>query len=270
MQRLMYHIFLCTLLIHASPWLCCSASPHNLPSAAEVIHKVIERAKWSEQHDFERQYAFVKATQSDELDDRGRVIRRREKTVQVIPAADGQTRVKLDAAAKRLTGKEIKSIASTQLEHPRAEHPSSKPAQRTRIELTEELIQRFDFEVKRREYVGRRVALVLQFTPKPGDLPVRKLQDRFINRATGTIWVDEKDFELVKAEVRLIEPVTIAGGVAGAIQAFRYLLERARIDDGVWLLKQTDLLIRGRKFLAPVHTRKVERWTDYQKVIDAR
>lgn len=139
----------------------------------------------------------------------------------------------------------------------------AQTAKKRFIEIDEETISRFTFKPIRREWFKDSSTLVLMFEPKP-DLPIDRLQDRLVNKATGTVWVDEEDHEVVKAEIRLKEPVTFVGGLAGAVQSFHYGFERTRVGEGVWLLAQTEFLIKARQLVNLVHRKKQEHWTDFR------
>lgn len=264
-MRLM--LLLCCAIALASQAAVALGDTESLPSSDEVVRKVIERGKWAKQHNFERRYAYIKSTRADELDPMGRVVRRSSKAEQVIPSVTGLSRLKFDVGTRQLSEEEVDAIAKGQPQQPPSRRREKKRSS-MRIELTGELINRFDFTVQRREYIGRRPVLVLQFVPKSGPLPVHRIQDRLVNRAAGTIWVDEQESEVVKADIHLSEPIAITGGIVGAVEAFRYFMERTRVDDGVWLVKQTELFIRGRKFFTPVHTRKLENWSNFIRVVE--
>lgn len=235
----------------------------NLPNCADVVKKVVQRSKWSKSRDFQRLYSYLKITRTEDLDSDGKVVKQRAKSVQVFPGPNGGSPVKVAVTNRLLSQEELKRVAAQREED--SDREPKKRSSQPKIELDEEIISRFDFTVVDRKVVAGRSTLVLEFAPKAGSLPVHQIQDRLLNEAIGTVWVDEREYEVVRADIRLREPVNITGGIVGAVQTFHFVMERTRVEPGVWLLRQTDLFIRGRQFLSPIHTRKQEYWSDFKK-----
>jgi hypothetical protein len=202
-----------------------------LPAADQVVQKVIERAQQSQPLDQHKSYTYSKRVVSEDLDPDGNPIRRKEEVREVTPSQD-----------------------------------SANQKRKYQFELNEELLGRFQFEVLGRETLQGRPALVLAFEPRSDRLPVRQMQDRFLNRAAGKVWIDEREYELVKADIHLLEPVKFIGGVVGAVHRFNYILERIRLDEGVWITERTRFYLKARQFLKPVHLRKEEVWSNFMRM----
>ena len=99
-----------------------------------------------------------------------------------------------------------------------------------------DIIARFDFTLIGEEPVVGRPAYVIEFAPHQ-NIPVRKLMDPFINRATGTIWVDQEDYAVSKAKFHLNSPLKAAYGVAGQINDFSGTISRSRTPEGYWHIR---------------------------------
>lgn len=238
----------------------------ELPSSDWVLSNVLARAKSYLSNDVQRLYSYLKVTSTEEFDPDGKVLRKRDKSVQVIPSSVGGAPVRVAVAERILSLEELEEIAASQADQgvsPRKKKKRKNP----KLELSEELINRFQFDLVDREIVDGRPTFHLTFAPKTRDLPVNQLQDYLLNKAIGSIWVDESEFEIVRADVRLGTPVSVAGGLVGAVQRFHYILERVCLEPGVWLVKKTDLTIRARQFLTPIHTRKQEVWSHFAKPV---
>lgn len=131
------------------------------------------------------------------------------------------------------------------------------------------MLSRFKFHFLRRETFEGRVAPVLSFSPKQENLPIKKLEDRLINRATGILWIDELEHEVVKADIRLSEPVTLAGGIIAAMHSFNYYFERTRVGEGIWLMKLTEMRVKARELMILVNLKKQQSWKDFRREVDA-
>jgi hypothetical protein len=145
---------------------------------------------------------------------------------------------------------------------------SSKGGRRGQFErlLTEELFQRFDWTVERRETLEGRALLRVSFRSRDPEAPADKLMDRVINRMTGVIWVDERDWEIARAEMRLTERVTLWAGLLGVLDSFQLTLLREPGADQVWYVKQSNVELAGRKLFGTVRYRAKETSEDFHRV----
>lgn len=203
-----------------------------LPPIEEILPKIIDRARWAREQNFQRYYTYRKTTLTEELDESGRPTSEKERTKQVLAKPSGDTREK---------------------------------RKRYEFELTEEIIRRYHFQLVRREWRSGRPAFVITFGPKSGQLPVKQLFDPLLNRARGTLWIDVLDLEVVAADIYLREPVNLVGGIVASVQKLHYRLERVRVDDGVWLPTRIETLIKARQFLSAIHTKKLEFRSDFRR-----
>jgi hypothetical protein len=241
----------------------------ELPLADVVVRKVVDRAKINKARDLQKKYCYVKSTSTEEFDSDGRVVRKRDKAVQVFLSRVGSTPIKVAVTDRLYTDQELERLALGRDDDDDDSDRDRKKRNQPRIDLTEEVVKRFDFTMDHREMISGRPTLVLTFAPKRG-VPVRQIQDRFLNEAVGTVWIDERESEVVKADIRLREPVSISGGLVAAVQVCHYFMERTRVEPGVWLLKQTELFIRGRQLFSPIHSRKQENWSGFKKPSDEK
>jgi hypothetical protein len=129
--------------------------------------------------------------------------------------------------------------------------------------IDKELLSRYEFSILAKETVNGRPAYLLSFVPKQPPPPVHHFQDRLLNRAMGSIWIDDQDYDLVKANICLGQPVSF--GILGAVDSFTFAFERARAEDGSWLTRWTETFIKARKFLKFVQTRRRVDWSDFKK-----
>jgi hypothetical protein len=53
----------------------------------------------------------------------------------------------------------------------------------------------------------------------------------------GKLWIDEKTFQWVKVEARVIRPVSIGGFLAQVEPGTRFELEKMPVAEGIWLPK---------------------------------
>ncbi len=99
--------------------------------------------------------------------------------------------------------------------------------------MDRELLNRFHVVAAGEEQLNGRAAYLLAFLPKPGDKPERTHAERIINHLGGKIWVDAEDYEVAKADVSLLEPVSFYG-IVGKLRTLHLRLEQRYVSDGLW------------------------------------
>jgi hypothetical protein len=115
--------------------------------------------------------------------------------------------------------------------------------------------------------VNGRSAIVVDFKPK-SDLPVNGIADKFINKAAGRAWIDEEDYAIAQAKLRLTEKVNVLGGLVGSVWKFTYEFTRLRTPEGFWFCRQMDWHLEGREVIVNRIVDYHERKLDEQKIAD--
>ena len=120
--------------------------------------------------------------------------------------------------------------------------------------VDEKLVRRFAYEAEGLERIAGRPAYVLRFSaiakPPSGDT-----SDRALNQLVGRIWVDTTEYELVKVDAHLKEPMTVLGGLVASIQQLDFMVERRRQADGFWFNTTLATRTEGRKLFSGFHIR---------------
>jgi hypothetical protein len=120
------------------------------------------------------------------------------------------------------------------------------------------LIQRFQFNLVGRDTVNGRPSYVVDFKPKSDDLPINQFADKFINKAAGRVWIDAEDYAIAQAQLHLLEPVSVLGGLVGVVRKFTYDFTRVRTPEGYWFARDMDWHLEGREVV-------VNRIVDYHE-----
>ena len=97
-----------------------------------------------------------------------------------------------------------------------------------------EVPEAFNLTLQGTEQIGGRPVWVIGAQPKPGYKPKIKRAE-ILTKLRGKIWVDQVDYQWVKAEVEVINPISFGWGLVrldvGSILNF----EQVRVNDEVWL-----------------------------------
>ena len=224
-------------------------------SADEVIGRFLERSRTTTNRLAAQHHICVRRTVMEELADDGTVKERKTKEQSVELRGEHQRirLLKLDDRAPTADEKR------RELEHEAEQKKTfterkDKPRSRGPDFVDEKLIRRFVYESDGTELLNGRMAYVLKFSPV-ADPVAKDNADRALNLLTGRIWIDVEEFELVKVEAHLKEPLTVLGGLVAKVERLDFAVERRRLPDGLWF--NTSLVTRaeGRKLFSAFHMR---------------
>ncbi|MDB6018615.1 MAG: hypothetical protein JWR19_3104 [Pedosphaera sp.] len=248
-------------------WAVYAQTPAPL-SAEEVMQRAVERAESSDSHIARPNYLYHKHTITEELDTKGRLKEHKEKLYQVM-VESGLSYIRLiQINGQSLSVGELKKEDAREAAE-RAKladaKPDSKGDNRENF-LTRELVAKYKLTLLEQKMIGGRATYVVAFEPKSGELPVKRLTDRFANRMAGTVWIDVEDFELAKAEIHLQGEVALWGGIVGTLKRCNYTLMRTRLPDGTWFNSFSHGVFEGRKLLEPMLVKTMSESSNFQKV----
>lgn len=221
--------FLCAawlaVLVRAEP-----AAPVT-PDLDAILARVVASA--AQDHDMEARFrashAFVRTKVTDTLDGEGVVKKRESVTERHTPHAQ--------ATAPGLDDRSAAESASRR---------SRRAYERRDFEVTRAWLKRFEFTLAGRELLNGREAWVVDFKPAADQPPVSGVKEKFLSRTAGRFWVDTGDGWLARIQFRLIEPVTVAGGLVGALKHCEVAIRRERTASGVWFTRLLEWQIEGR------------------------
>ena len=237
-----------------------AAAAEPLPSASNLLHRVVERAQTVARAGATNHYAYDKRSVTEELDEDERVTKSTEKLyrVELIGGLPFPRLVKVQG--RELSAKELEkeNQRETAFRQRVTRVDMGKKAKRKEGLATPELVDRFDFRVTKREVVEGRPTLVMTFAPRAGT-PVKTMEDKVFQKVFGTVWVDEQEAEMTKLDASVRGPVPLGWfGAVGSLHKFQATIERSRMPDGVWVNRKSSFWIVARKLLSTIRTRTVE------------
>jgi hypothetical protein len=213
------------------------------------LDRLLERAKRErkERREFRAHYAYTGSKVTEHRTGRGKLKQREIRPIDHNPkplATPTSQRVgeSADRTDSAMIGKGLRQDAQGDVK--------GRAFERSDFLLSADLLKRFQFAAAGKEVLNGRAALIIDFKPASGDLPVHSIKDRFINKAAGRVWIDEMDFALVKVDLHLTEPVNVIGGLVGAVRQCNYQFERERTPEGLWFTKQVNWHLEGRQVFA--------------------
>ena len=124
--------------------------------------------------------------------------------------------------------------------------------------ITTNMMDRFQFQVLRREAILGRPAIAVSFAAKPGKSD-HSLEDHLLNRMAGTFWVDEETADVVKIELHLTKALSIGiFGMVASIKDMKMDMLSWSMTDGTWLPEKTEMSISARMLLMSTHFKMEE------------
>jgi len=126
-------------------------------------------------------------------------------------------------------------------------------------------VGKYEFEILGEEVLGGRPVYVLSFKPKSKNLPVRRKIDYIVNRIAGKVWMDQEDYEIARADMRLTESAQVLWGLVASLRGFSAAFEQTRLPDGFWFIKHFDTIIDARFLFTTVHQKQEAWFSDFKK-----
>jgi len=128
-----------------------------------------------------------------------------------------------------------------------------------------EVPEAFVLTLQGTEQIGGRPVWIIGAQPKPGYKPKLKRAE-MLAHLRGKIWVDQADYQWVKAEVAVIDPISFGLGLVKLASGAVLNFDQVRLNDEVWLPAHISVRAEARL----VYLRKLREelditYRDYQK-----
>ena len=245
--------------------LCCShgygRAAEALPPASEVTRRMLKHAQTVAESEQGPQYTYEKRTLLEQLDGAGQPATLEEKLYQVrlIRGLPFNRLIKIQG--RELTPEESKrqDAKEEKFQQQFVSADRRKLAARKQALVTPELLARYQFAVKERVVLSNRPTLVVTFKPRDEELPARSVEDKILNRLTGTLWIDEAEADTARVQANLVDSVTVGWmGWMGSLTRCDLSLTRQRMPDGVWINDRMTLFVQYRKLITSQRFRLTE------------
>jgi hypothetical protein len=254
------------LLVATLAWpLLAAGQDAPLPNPSVLKERVLARAKEIEKSGVQELYEYRRTSVRREMKEDGTVKSLEETQYQMVPR-DGLPYPRL--LSKNGATPSAKDIEDEEKRYQRARkrleerRRTGKTTSEDRV-LSREILDRFDFIIEEREALNGRSAIRVALKPKAG-LKDRTQTDKVLNRLAGHVWVDEADYELVRADMQLTEPVSFYA-ILGVARKLRAVYEAQMVDAGVWFPARFELEIDARRLVSNIRTKQTEQYFEYRR-----
>jgi hypothetical protein len=103
------------------------------------------------------------------------------------------------------------------------------------------------------ETINGRPAYILQFLHDPEKRFKEAMANEVLKHVLIKIWIDQKEFQVAKAEVVLANPLYVIGGLAATVTTFKLTAYQKRLTPEIWTDHRVTTFIEGRVLWTP-HT----------------
>jgi hypothetical protein len=233
-------------------------STNDLPPAAEVIRQLVEHTAHSASNQPGGAYVFYRTNSTEEFNAQGRLTKREELLLRVT-VRNGEHEVELleingHPPTDKENEREMKRFGSPPREGP-ANRERPDRSRQLDAYFTTELLSRYEFTVTAREHIDGRPCLRVEFQPGSTGSGSNKLFERVLDRLGGVLWIDEEDHRLARADLALLEKVSLWGGLLGALEQMHLRIDRMRDDSGHWWDRAIDARFVGRAVARQINVR---------------
>lgn len=239
------------------------------------VRDIIRRAITADEHNWTaaRNYTFSERVNLRYLDSQGRV-KSQEVRINDVMLLDGSPYRRLVALDDRPLSageekKEQEKLVRVIVE--RREETSAQRAQRLaeyatrpewQREAWRELPEAFDFRLATKDVWDGHNTYLIEATPRQGYQPTSRTA-KMLAHLQGKLWVDKQDYHLVKAEVDVVDTISVGLFLVRVAKGSHAAFEQTRVNDEVWLPRQVRAFVSARLGLLKVL--RIEQEIDYSK-----
>ncbi|HTI70895.1 MAG TPA: hypothetical protein VMF06_13080 [Candidatus Limnocylindria bacterium] len=230
------------------------------PDVHFIVERLIERLKTPENPHPTNHYRFKRLTSVQEFNRRGET-NKNHVTQHRVVVLNGDESAVLELIDNRPpTKKELKADAEDN--NPKTDKGHGKHEEEESDGITEEAARCFQYELVATEVIEGRTAYCLAFQPIKGK-KVPKSQ-KFLANLIGKVWVDVSDYEPIRIEAHLREPIELLGGIIGAIKRLEFVIQRRRLSAELWDNNLVEGTFEIRKVFATSRGRFQVRQEDFE------
>ena len=239
------------------------------PDAKEIIRQSVSRDLLN----FERlkNYTYTERNEERTYDKAGHLKKTEAETYEIL-ILGGRDYGKLIARgdkplspsdARKEEQKLDREVARRQNESAQEKAKLEKQRQQQRKFLNE-VPEAFNFRLTGEEQVSGKPAWVITAEPKPG-YRARERLAKVVAKMRGKIWIDEGEYQWVKVEAEVAEPLSFGLGLLKILPGATLQFEQTRVNDEVWLPASANIKVNARAAFFKEHGEVDMRFQDYKK-----
>ena len=257
-----------------------------LPDIAALLREVEKNQETVEK--LRENYTYNLTETSLEVDNKGKLKQKEEKTYEIVHLGSGWTLRKLIAENGRKLAPDderkeqkkaieyIEKFEKWKKEEPqrksKEEKEKAKRAAQGKPEEDDDDLEVSDFlritqlSNPRRERFRGQDVLVFEFSPRAGYKP-RNRAESLVSKLAGVVWIAENEKQVARLEARMLENMRMGGGLLASFhRGSAAVFEQEMVKGEVWLPRYAELNFSARvMLLAGVKVNRVLRFDHYQR-----
>jgi hypothetical protein len=135
-------------------------------------------------------------------------------------------------------------------------------------QVIDELFRMYEFSLIQREIIDGYPAIQLEFRPRPDFKPSSR-EAKIMSKIAGLAWFCEEDYQLMRANVELIDNVSFGKGLLAKLhKGTKASITRRRINNEVWLPAKAHVVGSARILLIKkIQINTINEYSDYKKFV---
>ncbi len=239
----------------------------------ELIRRAAERDIENDKQ--QRNYTYVERAEEHKLGGDGQVKSRESRTVEIMELYDHRVRRLIAKDDKPLSEKDAareeekiqkvidKGKNESDQDRRKRLEKEDKQTEEDR-EFVKEIADAYNFRLAGAEVLGGRRTYVIDADPRPGFVPHQK-NARFLPKFRFRVWIDEKDEEWIKLDIRCIDTVSVGLFLASIHKGSNIQIEQTEVNNEVWLPKHVSLRLDARVLFSGENVESDVTYRDYKK-----
>jgi hypothetical protein len=145
------------------------------------------------------------------------------------------------------------------------EAKEEKEKQKERMAV-DEAFRLYNITMVARDIIDGQSTIALDFHPRPG-FKVKTDEGKILSKVRGKAWFSERDHELIRLDIELIDSINLALGLLAKVKAgTRMQFERCRLNNEIYLPARSLVILSGKLFMFKGLNMEVETvYSDYKK-----
>jgi hypothetical protein len=246
--------------------------PESL-SAQEIVDRAVARAESQHNAQVDVQFESHVAMSIQSLDADGKVTKTDLTQYRQYPVSGALFEEVIARDGRDLNAQERKDeeknkkkfIQEIEKRKQRGIHP--QPLKGPGIRFGNQLMRRYQYKMLPNEVMGNHRCWVIAFEPKEGELPVDERMDNALNQSTGTLWISQDDYGVVRLDFVMRKPFKYWAGLLAVIRNTEGRLDFQRVEPNIWMPVNFDLKLDLNVMMVKnIRRHIIKKWTDYTRI----
>ena len=210
-------------------------------------------------------YTFLRNVVTEDLNSAGEPTKRKTKSYRAF--SDNRDQVLLKVDGRKPTPKEFEADRKENRKRQRRILDSGKKGKGD----TEIRGRKFDLYRDKfiprligTEVIADRTTYIIQLVPDSSYKLKNATVDRMMNQMLTKLWIDQEEFQLAKAEIELIRPISFLAGIAASLKAIKFTIHKKRLTPEIWVDQNVSAFIDVRILLGTFRFRMTSESSDFK------